>query len=403
VRVVERRGQGRAWFRIALVLIAGLLLAILVLLPLSVSSVVTDITEPAEGKVYNVSVPVEGEGTATQSRLHVSVVALDEFQLRATLRVSGHQICRPACTTNTQIVFFSFRTYEAASAGMPPSAAVTLPPTNSVITQTIELPIRGYPNRYPFDTYELWLAVAVLRALPDGTIVSLEPVEATDHLFLTLQEQLPRENMVPPTAMDPAGFADPDDVYAYALAERLRFERPFYVRVLAVLLVLLIAAAAAYAVFMRPLHELVINAGGLVLGVWGIRAILTPDRVSYLTATDLALALVILFLLGAITVRALEFCYPRSDVTLLPRWPAGPRSSALDDPPRPEPDGAAPAAPGAKSRSGHRPRKRVPRRRRDYSPPAPEAGGVDGSHDSSSRGARGSRRSRVSNPSLNQP
>src|SRR5262245_32528961 len=122
---------------------------------MSARSVINDIAEPAEGKVYNVSVPVEGEGTATQSRLHVSVIGLDEFQQRATLRVSGHQICRPACTTSTQVVFFSFRTYEAASAGMPPSAAVTLPPTNSVITQTIELPIRGYPNRYPFDTYEL--------------------------------------------------------------------------------------------------------------------------------------------------------------------------------------------------------------------------------------------------------
>jgi hypothetical protein len=117
---------------------------------------------------------------------------------------------------------------------------------------------------------------------------------------------------------------------------------------------------------MRPLHELVINAGGLVLGVWGIRAILTTDKAAYLTATDLALALVILFLLGAITVRALEFCYGRSEVSLRPRRRARPRSaappaSAEDNTPPPEPDGAPPPAPEPESRSGHGPRKRAAR------------------------------------------
>jgi hypothetical protein len=73
--------------------------------------------------------------------------------------------------------------------------------------------------------------------------------------------------------------------------------------VLAVLLVLLIASAAAYSVFLRPLHDLVLNSGALVLGVWGIRSILTPANLYYLTAIDLALSIVIIFTLGAITVR----------------------------------------------------------------------------------------------------
>jgi hypothetical protein len=82
--------------------------------------------------------------------------------------------------------------------------------------------------------------------------------------------------------------------------------------VLAVLLVLLVAAAAAYAVFMRPLQDLVLSSGALVLGVWGVRAILTPGT-AYRTVVDLALSAVILFLLGAITVRALQHCYAQSE------------------------------------------------------------------------------------------
>jgi hypothetical protein len=68
---------------------------------------------------------------------------------------------------------------------------------------------------------------------------------------------------------------------------------------------------------MRPLHDLVISSGALVLGVWGIRALLTPGT-AYRTIVDLALSAIILFLLGAITVRALQFCYARSDLRRKP-------------------------------------------------------------------------------------
>jgi hypothetical protein len=79
---------------------------------------------------------------------------------------------------------------------------------------------------------------------------------------------------------------------------------------------LLVTAAAAYAVFLRPFQDLIINAGGLILGIWGIRGILTPSRVQYVTAVDLSLAVVIIFLLGAITLRALGFFYQRSELPM---------------------------------------------------------------------------------------
>jgi hypothetical protein len=64
-------------------------------------------------------------------------------------------------------------------------------------------------------------------------------------------------------------------------------------------------------VFLRPFEDLVINAGGLILGIWGIRAVLVPYKVQYITAVDLSLSVVILFLLGAITVLALLHVYKR--------------------------------------------------------------------------------------------
>jgi hypothetical protein len=90
----------------------------------------------------------------------------------------------------------------------------------------------------------------------------------------------------------------------YSHVHLLALERPTCLRALAVVLTLLVSAAAAYAVFLRPLQELVVNSGALVLGVWGIRQILVPGSYNFVTSVDLSLSLVILFLLGAITVRA---------------------------------------------------------------------------------------------------
>jgi hypothetical protein len=222
---------------------------------------------------------------------------------------------------------FSYGTNEAATAGMPPSAKIDLAPTERVVTETITLPVRGYPSRYPFDTYELWLGVVMARVQPDGTVQPLSRAEGAPHLLMTLQAQLPREYMLAPDPADPNLDRDPEDPYEMPTLTALRFERPLHDRVLAVLL---IAAAAAYAVFMRPLQDLVIGSGALVLGVWGIRAIVTPGT-AYRMMVDLALSAVILFLLGAVTVRAFQHCYQQGGLRLR----RGSLSAA--PPPGPEP------------------------------------------------------------------
>ena len=72
---------------------------------------------------------------------------------------------------------------------------------------------------------------------------------------------------------------------------------------------LLVTAAAGYAVFIRPFNELIVNAGALILGVWTVRSVLVPSTYSYFTAVDLSLSLVILFLLGAISTRTWAFFF----------------------------------------------------------------------------------------------
>jgi hypothetical protein len=309
-------------YRIAFFLTALLVLSLLVTLPFSVKSVVDDILGPAMGRVHPVApwgVPeaVRGSGQ-NYTKLHLALIAVDEVGLLATIRVSGHHRC-VGCAWSHRVRVVAVGGDDASAEGLPPSAAITLGPMDMTVSDTVQLPLRGHPIHYPFDRYEMAFAVSYQRLYPDGKREFIPGDKADDHLFLSVQELLPRLLVQGPFPLDPQRLRASDDPLEYTHAFEMRFQRPPWVRVLAVMLVVLIAAAAAYSVFLRPLHDLVVNSGALVLGVWGIRSILTPPSILYITAVDLALSLVIIFVLSGLTVRALIFAHDAAQLGLLGR------------------------------------------------------------------------------------
>ena len=317
-------------YRFAFFITALVAFGVVVTLPFSVKSVVDDVLGPATGRVIRITSRDSGgppdmavserlrAREAQYTKLHLAVTAIDEVQLRATVRISGHHQCA-GCTWKTRLLLVALAPDDADAEGLPPSATVTLAPTDVDVSDTVQLPLRGHPIHYPFDRYRLGLGVGYQRLHPDGRLETLSPLEARNRLFLSWQELLPRNAMEGPFPLDPTHVRSGDDPFAYVHAFTVTFVRPPYLRVLAVMLVLLIAAAAAYSIFLRPLHDLVVNSGALVLGVWGIRNILTPSNLSYITAVDLALSMVIIFVLGALTVRALFFVHDAGDLGLLGR------------------------------------------------------------------------------------
>jgi len=317
---MENNGQRQHMgYRVASVITAMLLLGIVVTLPFSVVSVVDDILGPTAGKVIPLTSAPDRELVPVHTRLHLAIVAIDEIQLLLTLRVSGHRVCKTSCPWSERVLFVSVAGDDAEAEGFPPSMSLPLPTSSDAVSKIIQLPIRGLPIHYPFDRYRLVLGVLLLRTYEDGRVEALLPDEARTQLSLSIQDLLPHQVMTLPVVLDPTSIHAEGDHLDYLYAFEISLERPRYLRILAVLLVLLIAAAAVYSAFLRPLHDLVVNSGALVLGVWGIRAILTPSSVTYLTAVDLALSLVIIFLLGAISVKALLFAHEQSNVRLLRR------------------------------------------------------------------------------------
>ncbi|MBX5492035.1 MAG: hypothetical protein IRZ14_12855 [Chloroflexi bacterium] len=309
-------------YRLAFALVATLVLFIVVTLPFSLLSVVDDLLGSPDSRVY--PVPLGTPSTAPAAReihLHIAFTNIDEMQRLLTVRLSGHQVCSSACGPARQLVFFSLEADGERAEGLPPSFVLVLPARSETISQTFQLPIRGAPVRYPFDSYAIVFALHYQEEGPDGEFRPVAPAEASQQLFLTVQEKLPRLVMEEPDFQRLDQPATANGATPYLLVMDVRFVRPLYLQVLTVALVLLVSAAAAYAVFMRPLSDLVIGSGALVLGVWGIRAIIVPSSQNYLTAVELSLASVILFLLLAITVRALWFVHDRAGLHLLPTSP----------------------------------------------------------------------------------
>lgn len=314
--------EARLHYRTGVAIVGILLLTVAVTLPFTLSSIWDEMTGTAAGGVQRFGDPsTEMEPDRAHARLHVSLIAFDELQLLGTFRLSGQYVCPTPCHVHDRLWLFSLAADDHATEGIAYGTMVPMPSSTQPIGLTVQLPLRGHPVHYPFDQYELWLGVTFERELREGQFARQETSEAARIWYLTFQETLPRLTLITAAEVDPKSVETADNAHLnlhYAFVHHLTFRRPAYLRVLTLMLVLLVTAAAGFAVFLRPLQELVLSAGGLVLGVWGVRSIISPSSQGFVSAVDLSLALVILFLLGAITVRALVFLVEQSRSTRPP-------------------------------------------------------------------------------------
>jgi hypothetical protein len=332
--------------RLAYGAVMFMVLLTLALLPFAVVSVVRDATD--ESHPIYVLLHADVAPDRIVSLLKLEVTAVNEWDGTAAIRVSLHQTCDRNCPWGDRYLFVSlYGERDNLTGTRPASETVTLPATQRDVTQTIRLPLFGDPIRYPFDRYHMGLGIILYRILPDGFVQTLTAEEAHGYVAATLEARVPRITMHAPMRLDPDKLQPDSDIEPYITVVLLTFERPLYLKVLTILLVILVTAAAAYAVFMRPLDQLIINSGALVLGVWGVRAVLLGTNVQGVTAVDLALSVVILFLLVTITVRTLWLLEGQSGLRLVrrlqrpPPAPAAPREPERPAP-QPRPDDLLP-------------------------------------------------------------
>ena len=300
----------------AFIVTMAVVVIVLGLLPSALVSMYRELRGQAIDQVYDLftgeEVAVDRTFGPDTAFINITVTNLDESSRIATLTVSGHRVC-PAICPPTKGTFFSLGNDAARRRGLPPSASVTVPGESGTYTFTIELPVRGAPQLYPFDSYTLLLGLVISVTLPNGReeVVNI-PDLARERVALTLEDQVVRLNMVPPMPVDPASVRSPSDPVDFLLVDQLQWQRPVYLRIVTILLVILISASAIFALGLRTLHELVLGIGGIILGIWGVRSVVVQTELPDVTLIDVILAFVMLVLLLALSVRAARFFYVQS-------------------------------------------------------------------------------------------
>ena len=171
-------------YRVGLALTCLLLLFTLILLPLTVASAVRDVLGSVMGAQFVLSPFPHAAATPTHTDLHIVVADLNEVRQVATLQVTGYHICAAPCDWSDRVRLFSLLN-EPGEEGYPPSVSMTLPPSLDAVSQTVELPVLGWPLQYPFDDYRLRLGLVLERVGLDGTVQILPPAEAQGALFVT--------------------------------------------------------------------------------------------------------------------------------------------------------------------------------------------------------------------------
>lgn len=310
--------QPRHRHRLALVLTLALIVVVLVSLAFALGSMRMQLFGGQTGDVYDLVsgralTPADAARTLSQSYVTISAVDINEGSQVVSLSIAANRTCLTTCPT-LDVTLFAVANTAAVRRGLPPSVTVTLRPTDLLFTQIVQLPIRGQPSLYPFDTWQIWLGLTITDVRPDGARVPMAVDQLPSHATFTLQSLLPDFLMAPPTPISPQQVAAVHDPLPFAAVQGLAFTRPDYLKVLAMILIVLITVSGLLAIFTRAVNELVLGVGGLILGIWGVRSILVPQPVSTITAIDLALSTVILLILLGMTVRTALHFLERSEL-----------------------------------------------------------------------------------------
>lgn len=269
-------------------------------LPFVLRSMVIEVAGGQDDTLYDLITgepltPGENLDPNAAEYLNIAAVELDEGASAITLAISGNRVCAETCPA-IELTFLALDDDATGRRGVPPFARVALDPEHTMYSETIQLPVRGTTVRYPFDTYEIWLGLANPPA-DEAAGETPPPRPAGSRLTATFQNQLPQLVMAPPVAIDPSLVKAQTGQLTFTVVQQLTFRRPEYLPALTVALVLLVAASSGLAVMTQPVDTLLLGVGGLILAIWGVRAILMPETLPVITAVNLALSAVILLLL----------------------------------------------------------------------------------------------------------
>lgn len=323
--------ESSIWYRVGLAMSLALAIAGIVMLPFVANSMFQALTSDRREVLYDLDTgqplsPDQVDPGGNQY-LNLSVIGIDPASSALTLAVSGNRTCPGECSA-LRLSFLSLDRDVSQRRGLTPFATVLLGANETIFSQTVTLPIRGTPVRYPFDRYEIWLALGVptsptSSSASTGAGAATPPSPLSANTFQsTIQNQMPQMVMLVPEMVDGGEVSAQTGPFTIERMLHLTFRRPEYLMALSVMLILLVASSSALTVLTQPISTLILGVGGLIIAIWGVRAVLAPQNFPLVTAVDLALSGVILLLLVGLSARvALSLLSRQKRFDWLNRYP----------------------------------------------------------------------------------
>jgi hypothetical protein len=220
--------------RLAVLVVAAVLLGTVAMLPFVLAGVVGEIVG-GHGPNYPLFSASRNQPN-DQAHLNLKVTSLDEWNRSVQILVSGIRSCGGPCSTTDRIQLISIPPVADKGYGLPPYQTITFAPTQRGVSEEVKLPVSGDATRYPFDHYRLELGVVIQRVGADGTVQAFSPQDADGYLFMSVTGSVPKADMARPAAIDPASVPPDDPAYRYAMISELNLDRPVYLRAVSVVL-----------------------------------------------------------------------------------------------------------------------------------------------------------------------
>ena len=286
--------------------------------PWAIKSVVDDITHPPTEVGHEITA-IDDTLTEPYTQLKITVLSMDEVNHVATYQISGfHHTHAKVPGYKEKLSVYAIDYDDAQGTRIPTSFSVDVPVNGQEFSSKFTLPLRGNIMFYPFDEYHLGLGVAVQRIYGDTVVQYLNTQQTRGHLEIMVQEQIPRTDLKEYKVLDPKTMMPKKSEFVYSNAAMIILNRPAYLKLVVIFVAFLTFALALFTMITRPFDQLVLNAGALILGVWGARTLVLGGYPPDVTLIDTFLTATVLFMLLGLTVRSINNFHRQAGMRFLP-------------------------------------------------------------------------------------
>jgi len=282
--------------------IAILLLTILSGMPFALKSLYASVQSNAASDEATTLILAHPNAKKRNEFVQLELLAKDIDPVGKTIKfvVSGYHDCWQDCGGHVMRLHMStFYLKKNNDNRVPQSVSFDVPANNGEFEHDIVMPIDGDISIYPFDQYQVDVALSAERVdKGKSTFIG----SGSNNLNLSVDEQIPHfvnnQNTII-NNVDAITTAHPPTI-----AFSGNFKRPFYVEYIVCLLVVLLVITTSATILLADFSKLITSAASIILGVWGTRSLLLGSLPADVSVIDIILTLIAIGTLISVAIKS---------------------------------------------------------------------------------------------------